>query len=136
MSDLVVAMLTGGEGGAKLALGICGLVPERPLSLIVNASGDFGHLGLRICRDLDTEVKAPAARIMAELGLEPAPLAVDRHYDGMIDGVLPDARDAALKTQISGPASVTDTRMQTLDEKRCVARAVRNFAQHLAGGRR
>lgn len=312
-----VALLTGGVGGAKLALGLYGLVPERGLSLIVNTGDDFDHLGLRICPDLDTTlytlsgladpergwgraneswgfmtalaelggeswfrlgdgdlalhvlrtqrlaagerlsdvtaafvcalgvraalhpmsedvvatmvesdegqlsfqdyfvrrrceprvhgfcfrgaerarlgegvkaalaspeltaiviapsnpylsidpilavpgvrgalvaakapviavtpiiagqaVKGPTAKIMAELGQEPSPLAVARHYDGLIDGFVLDARDAALEAQASVPVAIADTLMQSVQDKQRLARAVLDFAEQLAGGRR
>jgi LPPG:FO 2-phospho-L-lactate transferase len=49
-----VLALSGGVGGAKLALGLYRSLPEDTLSLVVNTGDDFDHLGLRICPDLDT----------------------------------------------------------------------------------
>ena len=46
--------LSGGIGGAKLALGISRIVKPGDLSVIVNTSDDFEHLGLSISPDLDT----------------------------------------------------------------------------------
>jgi LPPG:FO 2-phospho-L-lactate transferase len=51
--DLVVA-LSGGVGGAKLALGLSRILPPGKLTVIVNTGDDFDHLGLRICPDIDT----------------------------------------------------------------------------------
>ena len=49
-----ILVLSGGVGGAKLALGLYDeLGPDR-LSVLVNTGDDFDHLGLRICPDLDT----------------------------------------------------------------------------------
>jgi LPPG:FO 2-phospho-L-lactate transferase len=45
--------LSGGVGGAKLALGLAHLLGGR-LSLIVNTGDDFEHLGLYVSPDLDT----------------------------------------------------------------------------------
>ena len=47
--------LSGGGGGAKLALGLCDMVddPAR-LTVVANTGDDFEHLGLRVCPDLDT----------------------------------------------------------------------------------
>ncbi|MDE3116047.1 MAG: 2-phospho-L-lactate transferase [Pseudomonadota bacterium] len=78
-------------------------------------------------------VKGPTAKIMAELGLEPSPLAVAQHYDGLIDGFVLDARDATLEAQFSVPIAVTDTLMQSVQDKQRVARAVLDFAEQLAG---
>ena len=46
--------LTGGVGGAKLALGLSKLLPPEQLSFAVNVGDDFDHMGLHICPDLDT----------------------------------------------------------------------------------
>jgi LPPG:FO 2-phospho-L-lactate transferase len=51
--DLVVA-LSGGVGGAKLALGLSRVMPPGRLIVVVNTGDDFDHLGLRICPDIDT----------------------------------------------------------------------------------
>ena len=47
--------LSGGVGGAKLALGLCDVLedPSR-LTAIANTGDDFEHLGLKVCPDLDT----------------------------------------------------------------------------------
>ena len=47
-------VLSGGVGGAKLALGFHRLSLGNELSIIANVGDDFDHLGLRICPDLDT----------------------------------------------------------------------------------
>ena len=46
--------ITGGVGGAKLALGLCHLLSPAALSLVVNTGDDFEHLGLHVAPDLDT----------------------------------------------------------------------------------
>jgi LPPG:FO 2-phospho-L-lactate transferase len=45
--------LSGGIGGAKLALGLARLLGER-LTIIVNTGDDFEHLGLAVSPDVDT----------------------------------------------------------------------------------
>ena len=45
--------LSGGVGGAKLALGLAHVLADR-LSLVVNTGDDFVHLGLYVSPDLDT----------------------------------------------------------------------------------
>jgi len=46
--------LTGGVGGAKLALGLSKLLPPEQLAFVVNTADDFEHLGLHISPDVDT----------------------------------------------------------------------------------
>ena len=50
---LVVA-LSGGIGGAKLALGLARIMPPADLLVVANTADDFEHLGLAISPDLDT----------------------------------------------------------------------------------
>jgi LPPG:FO 2-phospho-L-lactate transferase len=50
---LVVA-LSGGVGGAKLALGLSHVVPPQDLLVVANTGDDFEHLGLCISPDIDT----------------------------------------------------------------------------------
>jgi LPPG:FO 2-phospho-L-lactate transferase len=51
--DLVIA-LSGGVGGAKLALGLSRIIPSGRLMVVANTGDDFEHLGLSISPDLDT----------------------------------------------------------------------------------
>ena len=46
--------LSGGVGGAKLALGLSRVLPPEALTVVCNTADDFDHLGLRVCPDLDT----------------------------------------------------------------------------------
>lgn len=46
--------LSGGVGGAKLALGLSKICVPEDLSIITNTCDDFTHLGLHISPDLDT----------------------------------------------------------------------------------
>lgn len=48
--------ITGGVGGAKLALGLSQLLGGDELAMIVNTGDDFRHLGLHISPDIDTLV--------------------------------------------------------------------------------
>jgi LPPG:FO 2-phospho-L-lactate transferase len=50
-----VLALSGGVGGAKLALGLARVLGGE-LSVVVNTADDFNHLGLAISPDLDTVV--------------------------------------------------------------------------------
>lgn len=49
-----LVVLSGGVGGAKLALGFNRILPPEQLTVVVNTGDDFDHYGLRICPDLDT----------------------------------------------------------------------------------
>ena len=49
-----VVALSGGVGGAKLALGLSRCLDAAELTIVANTADDFTHLGLRICPDLDT----------------------------------------------------------------------------------
>jgi LPPG:FO 2-phospho-L-lactate transferase len=49
-----ILALSGGVGGAKLALGLAQVVPSDALTVVVNTGDDFEHLGLKVCPDLDT----------------------------------------------------------------------------------
>ena len=46
--------LTGGVGGAKLAVGLAQILPPAQLAFLVNTGDDFVHYGLHVCPDLDT----------------------------------------------------------------------------------
>ncbi len=49
-----VLALSGGVGGAKLALGLADALPDGQLHVVVNTGDDFRHLGLHISPDIDT----------------------------------------------------------------------------------
>jgi LPPG:FO 2-phospho-L-lactate transferase len=46
--------LSGGIGGAKLALGLSHVVAPEDLLVVANPGDDFEHVGLTICPDMDT----------------------------------------------------------------------------------
>lgn len=53
-APLRVVALSGGVGGAKLALGLSRVLPADELLVVANTGDDFEHLGLSISPDLDT----------------------------------------------------------------------------------
>ena len=63
-----IAVLIGGVGGAKLALGLANLQPAPQLTFIVNTGDDFWHLGLKICPDIDTLMYTLAGAVNPQLG--------------------------------------------------------------------
>jgi LPPG:FO 2-phospho-L-lactate transferase len=66
-SGLVVA-LSGGVGGAKLALGLSHVVLPQDLLIVANTGDDFEHLGLSISPDIDTLTYALAGLDNTEQG--------------------------------------------------------------------
>lgn len=63
-----VLALSGGVGGAKLALGLSRRLGAGELAVLVNTGDDFTHLGLRICPDLDTVLYTLAGVVHPEQG--------------------------------------------------------------------
>ncbi|NIB38686.1 2-phospho-L-lactate transferase [Pseudomaricurvus alkylphenolicus] len=57
-----VLAISGGVGGAKLALGLYKLLPPQQLTIVTNTADDFEHLGLSISPDLDTLMYTLAGR--------------------------------------------------------------------------
>jgi len=72
-------------------------------------------------------IKGPAARMYRQLGIEPSPVAVARHYDDLLTGLVIDRRDEAKAEQIEHSGVrvlVTDTIMQTESDRGRLAREV------------
>ena len=67
MSGPVLA-LSGGIGGAKLALGLYRVLPPDTLTVVANPGDDFEHLGLLITPDLDTLLYTLSGLDNPELG--------------------------------------------------------------------
>lgn len=63
-----VVALSGGIGGAKLALGLDRELAPGALTVVANPGDDFEHLGLTICPDVDTLVYTLAELANPELG--------------------------------------------------------------------
>ena len=60
--------LSGGVGGAKLALGLYRILPPDTLTVVANTGDDFEHLGLSISPDLDTLLYTLSGQDNPELG--------------------------------------------------------------------
>lgn len=54
MAATRILAISGGVGGAKLALGLSRRLPPSALTIVANTADDFEHLGLYIAPDLDT----------------------------------------------------------------------------------
>src|SRR5438105_6559134 len=63
-----VLALSGGVGGAKLALGLYRILPPDTLTIVANTGDDFEHLGLAISPDVDTLLYTLAGLSDAERG--------------------------------------------------------------------
>jgi LPPG:FO 2-phospho-L-lactate transferase len=63
-----ILALTGGVGGAKLALGLSKVLPPDELMFAVNTGDDFEHLGLHISPDLDSLTYALSQQNNTETG--------------------------------------------------------------------
>src|SRR5204863_4258201 len=63
-----VLALSGGVGGAKLALGLYRILPPDTLTVVANTGDDFEHLGLAISPDLDTLLYTLSGQDNPELG--------------------------------------------------------------------
>ena len=63
-----ILALSGGIGGAKLALGLQSVLAPGELHVVVNSGDDFEHLGLSICPDVDTTLYTLAGIANPELG--------------------------------------------------------------------
>ena len=63
-----VLALSGGIGGAKLALGLYRVLPPGKLTVVANTGDDFEHLGLSMSPDIDTLLYTLAGIDNPELG--------------------------------------------------------------------
>ncbi|MFT5483849.1 MAG: LPPG:FO 2-phospho-L-lactate transferase [Halieaceae bacterium] len=72
-------------------------------------------------------IKGPAAKMLAELGLEVSAASVCRHYEDFLDSFVIDELDVTLKhslEELGLEVAVTNTMMTTLDDKKRLARFV------------
>lgn len=79
-------------------------------------------------------VKGPAAKMYAELGIDPSAVAVARHYTGLLDGFVIDHQDATLAREIEKLGMhvlVTQTLMLTPHDRCRLAVEVLEFADSL-----
>ncbi len=63
-----VLALSGGVGGAKLALGLADVLSPGQLHVVANTADDFRHLGLHISPDIDTLLYTLCEKSNEELG--------------------------------------------------------------------
>jgi LPPG:FO 2-phospho-L-lactate transferase len=79
-------------------------------------------------------IKGPAAKMLAELGMEVTAASVAAHYAGLLRGFVLDDVDSALKPGIENdalPVLVTNTMMRTDADRARLAQEVLDFAATL-----
>lgn len=76
-------------------------------------------------------VKGPAAKMYAELGIQPSALAVARHYGDLLTAFVMDNLDAALAKEVGVKTWASDTLMKTRDDRRRLAQDVLNCVQRM-----
>ena len=72
-------------------------------------------------------VKGPAAKMYAELGIEPSALAVAEHYRNLLAGFVLDSKDGQLSDKFRGKILVTDTLMNSYADRARLAMDVLHF---------
>ncbi len=78
-------------------------------------------------------IKGPTAKMMRELGMPSTAAAVARHYGDVLDGFVLDTEDEASVGEVGElgiDVLVTNTVMESLQERAALARAVLTFAGH------
>jgi Uncharacterized conserved protein len=83
-------------------------------------------------------VKGPAAKMFREMGEEPSPVAVARHYRDLWQGMLIDAEDEGLEEAVAhalggGLVWARDTWMSTPEKRAAVARWALRLAEAVRG---
>ncbi|MEJ2487828.1 MAG: 2-phospho-L-lactate transferase [Anaerolineales bacterium] len=76
-------------------------------------------------------VKGPAAKMFAELEVEPSALAVAHHYGALLDGFILDRIDKNLTKLLSLPYRITDTIMLEREHRQMLAEEVLSFGRDL-----
>ncbi len=76
-------------------------------------------------------VKGPAAKMYAELGIQPSALAVAEHYQDILSGFVLDNIDAELAKKLAIPTLTTDTLMNLLTKRAILAQDVLHFIGRL-----
>jgi LPPG:FO 2-phospho-L-lactate transferase len=74
-------------------------------------------------------IKGPAAKMFAELGIQPSALTVARHYADLLSGFIIDSVDSNLADDFSIPVTITHTLMNSRDTRRSLAQDVLDSIQ-------
>ncbi len=76
-------------------------------------------------------VKGPAAKMYAEMGIEPSALAVAEHYRAILHGFVLDHADQVLRDEIGVPVLVTNTMMHSTADRARLAQEILDFSGKL-----
>jgi LPPG:FO 2-phospho-L-lactate transferase len=82
----------------------------------------------------DAAVKGPAAKMMRELGFDVSSKSIAEHYCGLIDGLVVDVTDAALKPAIEAmgmKVRVVPTLMRSAEDRQALGKICVEFARAL-----
>lgn len=83
-------------------------------------------------------LKGPASKMMVELGLDPSPLGVARHYGSMLSGMIIDSVDLILASKIDAlgiRTEVTNTVMKNANDQEALARVALDFIESIREGK-
>jgi LPPG:FO 2-phospho-L-lactate transferase len=113
---------------------ILALTPA-PLSQVGRGDGDEGSKPIAAVSPIvgGQALKGPAAKMFRELGREPSALAVAQHYQGLVTHFVLDQLDAAQENAIQSlgmKTLVTNTIMQSVEDRKQLASEVLNFIQN------
>jgi LPPG:FO 2-phospho-L-lactate transferase len=72
-------------------------------------------------------IKGPAAKMFTEMGFKPTALAVAQHYADLLSGFVLDIIDTNLAVELSIPVAITNTVMNTREDRRHLAQDVLNL---------
>ncbi|MGE5250776.1 MAG: 2-phospho-L-lactate transferase [Bacteroidota bacterium] len=72
-------------------------------------------------------IKGPAAKMYAEMGIEPSALAVARHYETILHGFVLDNADRAYQADLRVRTLITDTYMNSIADRARLAQDVIEF---------
>jgi LPPG:FO 2-phospho-L-lactate transferase len=76
-------------------------------------------------------VKGPAAKMFAELGIEPSSLAAAEHYENFLTGIVVDSVDSELAKGIRIQTLVTNTLMKSIADRARLAQDILHFIGNL-----
>lgn len=76
-------------------------------------------------------VKGPAAKMYAELGIQPSAFAVAEHYHDILTGFVLDNEDISLAENIQIPTLTTDILMETLTDRARLAQDVLHLIRRI-----
>ncbi|MGD2252704.1 MAG: hypothetical protein PVF70_07295, partial [Anaerolineales bacterium] len=80
-------------------------------------------------------LKGPAARMFRQLGFEPSSLAVAKHYQGLLSGLVIDVQDADQEQDVAAlgvKVLVTNTIMKDVTARSRLGKEVLEFVRGLA----